>query len=702
MQLLKSINFIKEASLSFFGKFCLFNLFLVCVFISGSLKVFSAEAIPNYDDVAIETFIKGISITTGKTFVIDPRVRNKKVTVIAQHKMNEEEVFALFLSVLQINDLTAVETTKNVYKIQQLQSAKQDAVPVVTGGEKKYPGDQLITRVVKVDNVDVSQLVPLLRTLVSTQGHMGQYKPTNVLVIHDTAANLERIVKIIRQVDKESNEEIQVIPLQHASATEVARILENLERQSASKKGAQDQNTRLVADERTNSLLLSADKKNSLRLRALIAQLDSEIKNYGNTKVIYLKYANAEELAALLEGVGESIEDESKDKTKPNRRGNEKNYSIKAHKETNSLVITAAPDIMRSFEAVIAQLDIRRKQVSVEAIIVELSETKNKQLGIQWVTEAGIINFTNSSPSIAQIAGGAIANRGTEGSTTTRIDQDTGDEVVTTDRSGGDNGQALAEALSSAAGALIGFTDDKSWAGLLRALATDTDSNVLSTPSLTTMDNEEASISVGQEVPILGGATFGSNNANPFQSVERKDVGVKLKITPQINEGNAIRLTIEQEVSSIAGSTNTDIITNKREIRTTVLADDGQTIVLGGLIDDDVQESSQKVPLLGDIPLIGTLFSSNSTTKTKRNLMVFIRAKIIADHQDYNNITSRKYNYIRAQQLDRQQKGIALMPGADTAVLPEWDDSLALPPSYEETLKQQELLEQTQQKKLKE
>jgi len=592
-----------------------------------------ANARLNLKDTDIQVFIESVSRITGKTFIIDPRVKNKKVTVISQHEMNEKETFALFLSVLHINQFTAVETSKNVYKIQQLQTAKQDKVPVYGDSRQGYSGDQLITRVVKVDNIDVGQLVPLLRTLVSTQGHMGQYKPTNVLVIHDTAGNVERIVKIIRQVDRESNEEIQVLPLQYASATEVVRILETLEKSSGgAAKGVQAKKTRFVADERTNSILLSADKKNSLRLRALIAQLDSKIQNSGNTKVIYLKYAKAEDLATLLEGAGESIEQESGE-AKPQRRGgNQKNYSIKAHAETNSLVITAAPDLMRSFESVINQLDIRRKQVNVEAIIVEISETKNKQLGIQWAT-----------------------------------------------------------ALSGATGLLLGFTDDKSWAGLVQALASDTDSNVLSRPNLTTMDNEEANISVGQEVPVLGGATFGSNNSNPFQSVERKDVGIKLKITPQVNEGNAIKLTIEQEVSSIAGTTATDIITNKRQITTTVLANDGQTVVLGGLIDEDVQESAQKVPLLGDLPLIGSLFSSKSTTKVKRNLMVFLRAKIIDDPSGYDEITSRKYNYIRSKQLDRQQRGIALMPDAESTVLPEWDETLALPPTFEETIKDHNL-----------
>ena len=665
-----------------------------------SQSVFAAKATLNLKDTDIQVFIESVSRITGKTFIIDPRVKNKKVTVISQHEMNEDEIFALFLSVLNVHQFSAVENN-GVYKIEQLQAAKQDAVPVYEEGGKQYQGDQLVTRVIKVDNVDVGQLVPLLRTLISTQGHMAQYKPTNVMVIHDTAANLERIVKIIRQIDKESNEEIEVIQLRHASAGEVVRILEALEKQSGQSKGPTTNKPKFVADERMNSILLSADKKSRLRLRALIARLDSEISSTGNTKVIYLKYAKAEELAALLEGVGESIEKEEGKDAKSSRRGNDKAYSIKAHVETNSLVITAAPDLMRSFESVIGQLDIPRKQVHVEAIIVEISENKVKELGVQWATEAGIINFTNSSPSFAQVGAGAIAaqpqNQGGSTVTTTAPDG----TITTTEpvESGGDQGAALGQILSGVTGALFGYIDsDQSWAALVKVLAQNTDSNVLSTPSITTLDNEEASISIGQEIPIITGSTLGNNNSNPFQSVDRKDVGIKLKITPQINEGNAVRLTIEQEVSSIAGATGADIVTNKRQIKTAVLVADGETVVLGGLIDEDIQESSQKVPVLGDIPILGNLFSSSATTKAKRNLMVFIRPRIIDSVAGMSNISSRKYNFMRARQLDWKQRGISLMPSSDPAVLPKWNEELALPPSFEETLKKHDLELEAEQK----
>ena len=655
-------------------------------------SVYASSATLNLKETDIQVFIESVGRITGKTFIIDPRVKNKKVTVISQHEMNEEEIFALFLSVLHVHQFTAVEHD-GYYKIEQLQAAKQDAVPVYVEGGKQYVGDQIITRIIKLDNADASQLMPMLRSLISTQGQMAQYKPTNVIVLHDTAANVNRIIKIIRQIDTESNEDFEVVPLQHASASEVVRILEKLAKQSGQTKGATANKPRYVADERTNSILLSANKKTSMRLKVLIARLDTEIDNNGNTKVIYLNYANAEDLATLLEGVGDSIQKEEGKDAKKSRGSNNKGYSIKAHAETNSLVVTATPDVMRSFESVIRQLDFRPKQVHVEAIIVEISDAKVKELGVQWATEAGLINFSNSAPSMGNVLGGVIANRGqdAQGSSVTTTAPDGTTTTTSPGSTGGDNGATLGQVLAGATGALMGFTDNKSWAGLLKALATDTDSNVLSTPSLTTLDNEEAAISIGQEIPIITGSTLGNNNSNPFQSVERKDVGIKLKITPQINSGDSVRLTIEQEVSSIAGATGADIVTNKRQINTVVLAQNGQTIVLGGLIDDNIQESSQKVPLLGDIPILGNLFSSKATNKIKRNLMVFIRPSIIEDAAGFDSLSSRKYNFMRAQQLDWQQRGISLMPSTDSAVLPDWNEALALPPSFDDSIKKHDL-----------
>ncbi len=651
----------------------------------------AGKATVSMQDADIKVFIETVSRITGKTIILSDRVKGKKVNVISQTPLDEEEIWGLFLSVLKLNDFGVVEQG-DIVKVVQLQEAKQDATRV-DSGNLNAPADEQVTRVIKVENVDVTQLVPVLRQLIPQRMHMGQIRATNVLLLHDSKANVDRIVKVIRQIDHESNEELEVIELQHAAASEVVRILETLQKQNAQKDVATSE-PRFVADERTNSILLSAEKQDRMRLRALIARLDAENDADGNTKVIYLNYAKATEVAQLLEGVGESIDDDPK--AKAQQRASGKPYSIKAHEGTNALVITAQPDMLKSFEAVIRQLDIRRAQVHVEAVIAEVSDVGLKQLGVQLASAAGAFtNFGNTGASIVGVGQGIAALRGQE--TGGEAIYDNNGNVIGTNpvRQQGDNGAALAQALSGAQGAVFGFGESNSsgdleWGALIQALGRDTESNVLSTPSITTLDNEEAAISVGQEVPIITGSALGNNNSNPFTTVDRKDVGIKLKITPLINEGNSVRLQIEQEVSSIAGTSGTDIITNKRQITTTVQVNDGGMVVLGGLIDEDIQESQEKVPVLGDIPLIGSLFSSNQTRKTKRNLMVFIRPKILRDDNSIHELSSRKYNYIRGKQIDMRAKGVSLFDDDDTPMLPTWDEKLALPPTFDESMKQQE------------
>ncbi len=663
----------------------------------------AGKATVNLKDTDIKVFIETVSRLTGKTIILSDRVKGKKVNVISQTPLDEEEIWGLFLSVLKLNDFGVIEQG-NIVKVVQDQEAKQDATRV-DSGKLKAPADEQVTRVVKVENVDVTQLVPVLRQLIPQKMHMGQIRATNVLLLHDSKANVDRIVKVIEQIDHESNEEVEVIDLKHASASEVVRILETLQKQSGQKEVAASE-PRFVADERTNSILLSAENRDRLRLKALIATLDSETDSSGNTKVIYLNYAKATDVAQLLEGVGESIETEDP-KVQTKARSSGKPYSIKAHEDTNSLVITAQPDMLKSFEAVIRQLDIRRAQVHVEAVIAEVSDVGLQQLGVQLLSVAGAFtNFGNTGASMVNVGAGMAALQG----------QETGGEWVVDGngiprqnpiRRDGDNGAALAQALSGSQGVVFGFGEtnsrgDLEWGALIQALGRDTESNVLSTPSITTLDNEEATISVGQEVPIITGSALGNNNSNPFTTVDRKDVGIKLKITPLINEGDSVRLQIEQEVSSIAGATGADIITNKRQIMTTVQVNDGGMVVLGGLIDEDIQESQEKVPVLGDIPLLGSLFSSNRTVKTKRNLMVFIRPKILRDDNSIHQLSSRKYNYIRGKQLEMRAQGVSLMDDEDTPLLPEWDDSLALPPSFDDAMKKKQLNQDTDTQNSKE
>ena len=390
----------------------------------------------------------------------------------------------------------------------------------------------------------------------------------------------------------------------------------------------------------------------------------------------------------MLQGVSASIQaEEQGNANNRTRSSGSRDVSIDSHEDSNSLVITAEPDMMRSLEEVIRQLDVRRAQVQVEAIIVEVFEGDGTSLGVQWGTESGGgQQFTNGNIGIGSLG---VALRQAEDREVKRSTITANGEVVETTETIEGDLTSLANLLGNLNGFMVGVVED-GWGAVVQAVSSDTNSNILATPHLTTMDNEEAFFIVGQEVPIITGSSTGSNNANPFQTVERKEVGTKLKVTPQINEGDAVQLLIEQEVSSVSGATAVDIAINKREIKTTVIVDDGGTIVLGGLIDEDVQESVSKVPLLGDIPVLGHLFKTTTTSKRKRNLMVFIRPTIVRDGITMNKISHRKYNFIRAEQLKRQAQGVPLMPYSETPTLPEWDDELSLPPTFEEYLQRKD------------
>ncbi len=662
----------------------------------------SAEKVEvNFDEVDLITFIQTVSRITNKTIILGDRVKNKKINVISNNELSAEEIWGLFLSVLKLHNYSAVETD-NIVKVDDVQNIKQSATPVLST-KGNGPADEQVTRVIKVKNVDVKHLFQTLRKLVGQKMELAQISATNVLVIHDTRSNVNRLVKIIKQIDHESNEEVEVIDLLHAAATDVVRIIETLQKNSgAAKAESVASQPKFVADERTNSILLSADKADSLRLKALIARLDTPTENAGNTKVIYLHYARAEDIANLLDDVGQNLQVEARPGSSPqaprarrpnNRRrpgNNDKPYSIRAHEDTNSLVITAQPDVMRSFETVIRQLDIPRAQVHVEAIIVEMSDTGLQTLGVQLFSAIGALtSFSNAGASLFNVGAGLIALEGEE--TGGEAIFDNNGNVIGTNpvRDNGDNGVALAQALSGSQGVIFGYgksdsSGDLAWGALVNALGTDTESNILSKPSITMLDNEEASLSVGQEVPFITGSTLGNNNSNPFQQVQREDVGIQLTVTPLINEGDSVRLVIDQEVSSLAGATGTDVVTNKRQIRTTVQVPDGGMVVLGGLTSDDIQQSTQKVPVLGDIPLLGRLFKTDSTTSRKQHLMVFIRPKILRDKASLHQLTQSKYDYIRAEQIHLRQKGVNLMDDDIAPVLPEFNEMLALPPSFEE------------------
>ncbi|MFT5235336.1 MAG: general secretion pathway protein D, partial [Shewanella sp.] len=427
------------------------------------------------------------------------------------------------------------------------------------------------------------------------------------------------------------------------------------------------------------------DEKSRLRVVSLVKKLDAEQASVGNTKVRYLHYAIAEDLVEVLTGFAEQLVNDKDGGGQAGSKKRRNEINIMAHKDTNALVISAEPDQMRTIESVINQLDIRRAQVLVEAIIVEVAEGDDVGFGIQWATTAGGgTQFNNLGPTIGEIGAGVWSARDQKASQTCT---GSGDNKTCTDNpdTPGDI-TLLAQALGKVNGMAWGVAMGD-FGALIQAVSSDTKSNVLATPSITTLDNQEASFIVGDEVPILTGSQNSSNgNSNPFQTVERKEVGVKLKVIPQINEGTSVKLTIEQEVSGINGKTGVDVTFATRRLTTTVMADSGQIVVLGGLIKEEVQESVQKVPFLGDLPFIGHLFKSSSSGKKKTNLMVFIKPTIIRDGITMEGIAGRKYNYFRAIQLEQQERGINLMPNSDVPVLEEWNQSEYLPPEVNEIL----------------
>ncbi len=612
----------------------------------GYSSAFSDTFTLNLKNADITSFISTVSKQTGKNFVVDPRVK-AKVTVISSREMDADELYEVFLSVLQVHQFSAVPTG-DVIKIIPDVSAKQSPVPDLVKGSRN---DQLVTHVINIENVPAAQLVPILRPLVPQQGHLAAYAATNALIITDRAANISRITKIIKRIDRPDNEEIEVVQLENASASEVVRILGALKPATGAKGANTPGNIKLAADERTNSILISGDRAARLRTRSLIAHLDTPTESGGNTRVVYLRYSKAEDLAKVLKGVSEGqakvgvAGQPQTAQARANASKQKESLDIQADTHTNSLIITAPPDEMRNILAIIRQLDIRRAQVLIEAIIAEISQNKSNALGVSFATNgidkgapAGVINLGNMAAEIAS----AVANPANIGLGSTLAFGD--------------------------------ITGDIDFGFIVRAIASDAANNILSTPSLVTLDNQEAEIVVGQNVPFVTGQTTSSNNDNPFQTIERQDVGLTLKVLPQINEGNSIKMDISQEVSNVTSQANlanaVDLVTQKRAIKTTVIVEDGQTLVLGGLIDETLRDTREKVPLLGDIPLLGRLFQYRGTEKAKQNLMIFMHPVILRDRtlEDYHS--SRKYNFLRTQQLLSEENSIGLLKG-EGPVLPE-------------------------------
>ena len=611
-----------------------------------------AQVTPNYKGADLRQIVEAVSEVTGKTFIIDPRVK-AEVTMLSPVAMSPDAFYEAFLSLLQVYGFVAVPSG-NVIKIMPDANARQfpaDDLPVrVAEGS-----DAIVTQVIPVRNVAAAQLVPILRPLVPQYGHLAAHPPSNLLIISDRAGNVNRLARIIERIDQGGDDEVDVVQLQNASAGDLVRTMSAL-LQASRGEGAGAIN--LVADERTNSILISGDKNERLKLRSLVLHLETPLEDGGNTQVRYLHYADATELAGkLVEQAAQQETETAGGEGAPPRPGLP-GVHIWADEATNALIITAGPKPMRGIMQVIDKLDIRRAQVAVEAIIVEVSSDRAAELGVTFAVDGsdnnnivGVTNFPSAGPGVAQIISALLAD-----STTV------------------DPTSAIGEGVNIGAGR---FDDGRTqFAILLRALASNGDTNILSTPTIVTMDNEEAEIKVAQEVPFLTGqftsAGQTTGTVNPFQTIQRQEVGTILKITPQINESNAIRLKIEQESSSLAAGAAgaVDLITNKRTISTSVIVEDGGIIVLGGLISDELRENDARVPVLGSIPIVGNLFRSRSTSKMKTNLMVFIRPKILRDGTQSALETNAKYNYIREQQTLRPEDEVQLMRDGKRPLLP--------------------------------
>jgi len=608
-----------------------------------------------FNDSDLLEVIKFVAEVTGKTMVIDPRVKGR-TKIMSSKALTADELYALFRSVLEVSDFTVVEVG-DIVRIVPIKDARTSPTSV----NKLEPGDdsEFVTQVIQLKNIAAAKVIPVLRPLVPQNSHLAAYDPSNAIVITDTNANIERMKNVIDKIDKAALPVTEVVTLKYADADAMVTMLSKL--QGADEKLAPQSNRlAMVPDTRNNAILLTGEGVKRAKIKRLIRQLDQPQQQSGNVRVVYLEYADAKEVATVLTKVVQNMSKVAPGGKKGTSTGAK--ATVEADEATNALLITASKDILDSLLSVVARLDIRRAQVLVEAIIVDINISDGAELGVEWLfanQEDGYFGGSSRGPETALgVAQGLL-------------DADEDD-----DSSGLSN---LATGIASRAGQTLGIASDgqEAFTAILSALRGNSKANILSTPSLLTMDNQEATISVGQNVPFRTGSFTStgdsSNPSNPFTTIQRENVGISLTVTPQVNEGNKVLLNISQEVSSlsdgVAGSA--DLITNQSTIATQILANDGQTIVLGGLIREDIQDSEQKVPILGSIPILGHFFKFQSTAYRKANLMVFLRAKIIRDDETLFGATAEKYRLIQEEQGAIQSEGLHLLTDD---YIPELDD----------------------------
>lgn len=649
------------------SKFVKSVVFLALLGMGGSLV--AAEPKPvvpeqtwtvSFKDVDIVEVVKFVQEVTGKPIIVDPKVRGP-IRVIANKPLNKKELYDLFLAVLDVHGFTAFESDGVVRVIVNREARN---LPIPTEQVIRSRDDGYITQIIQLNNISAAKVLAAIRPLVPQYAHLTAYEPSNALIISDTRANIARINDLILQMDKAAVLATDVLQLRYAQATDVVAMITQLEKPDPAR-GVTTSPPIVVADKRINAVVVSGDEMSRQRIKGLVESLDRPQTRNANVRVFYLKYAKAADVAKVLTGMSQG----QNTGAKPGE-GATSQTNVQADEATNSLLITADSDNMQSLVAVIEQLDIRRAQVLVEAIIVEIQNNANKDMGIQWMYADKKSGFGTSNDGTATLAGlgeGALNIRSS--------DSDVYDTGVA----------QLAQGLSSINGQAFGtaFLGERTtFLGLLKLLQEDSGTNILSTPNLLTTDNTKAKISVGQKVPFkqgsytqtgtgVGTGTIGS----PYTTFNREDVGITLEVTPHINEGNSVVLDIDQEVSSISNISSSDgIITNQRKIKTQILTADGQTVVLGGLIKDDIQTGATRVPLLGSIPVLGHLFRTQSSKKVKTNLLVFIRATVLRDDQMLVGATAEKYSAIRDVQMQNRRSQKELIDSKSIPVLPELND----------------------------
>jgi len=579
-------------------------------FILLLLLTSSASAVTlNLKNAELLTFIETVSQATGKNFIIDPQVQGK-VNVISSTEIDNEELYHLFLSVLRVHGYIAVEGD-DFTKILPQSNLKENSSFI-----SSTSNDIIVTTTIAIANVPANQLVPVLRPIISQYGLLAAYTPSNSIVVTDTQANISRLNKVITELDKEIDDDYEVIALKNSSAEEIAQVIKSL--------FPDNQATiplTLAVDKSNNQIIVGGAPAKRLKVRFLVKELDKVQNKEGETSVVYLRYANASEILPILQNIVTLVDDSNDAATESIKT------SIQADESTNAIIITASISSTNNIKNVIRLLDIRKAQVLIEAIIVEISSSDANELGIQWLAKGGsgigLTNFNGAIPALLSATTGDASNIA----------------------------NALNKGVSFATGS-FDSSDNSGFGGILNALAGSGKANILSTPSIVTLDNEEAMIMVGQEVPFITNTEIKSVGSNPFQNFERKDVGLTLTVKPQINEGDTIKLDIEQEISNILpGSNASDLVTSKRKINTSVMVSNNKILVLGGLMDDTVIDSESKVPWFGDLPILGDAFTYKTKKTEKRNLLIFIRPTILTDQSTADSVSAQKYKYIRAQQL---------------------------------------------------